>query len=233
MVRYLVFGGVNSGDYFAVADGSESFSAPERDTERISVPGRNGDLTLDNRRFLNVELKYTLYFRSTGRMEMYRQKILALPGYQRLEDSKRPEEYRTARLQSFSASVSGVENRSSSLELVFDCKPQRFLKSGERSIHFAESGMKIINPGMPSKPVITLTGEGEGSLTVGGVKVGLKETFSGLTLDCSAMNAFNGGENRNGDISAPEFPEIPPGESLVSWTGGVISADIVPGWWII
>lgn len=231
MVRWIVYDGVSSRDYLAVADGSQSFAAPERSIERVEIPGRNGDLTIDNKRYLNVELVYTLHFRSTRRMELYRRAMLSKVDYHRLEDSKRPEEFRLARLVGFEPTVSGVENRYTELVLTFDCKPQRFLHSGERPIHFETKGATIRNPGMPSKPLIAISGEGAGTVTVGGVTVELKDTFAGLTLDCDTMDAYQLESNKNKDIKAATFPEIPTGDSTVSWTGGVTAVDITPRWW--
>ena len=117
--------------------------------------------------------------------------------------------------------------------LTFDCKPQRYLKSGERAAALTASGARLVNPGMEARPLITVYGSGAGTLTAGGRTVQLKSLDGWLTLDCDLQNAYKGTQNKNNTIFAPEFPVLPPGESAVTWTGGVTRVEIIPRWWTL
>jgi phage-related protein len=86
---------------------------------------------------------------------------------------------------------------------------------------------------MESRPLITVYGAGAGTLTAGGRTVQLKSLDGWLTLDCDLQNAYKGTQNKNNTIFAPEFPVLPPGESAVTWTGGVTRVEIIPRWWTL
>lgn len=260
MVRYIVFGGVSSYDFGAVADGSQSYVIPDRDIQTISIPGRNGDLTIDNKRYLNVEIVYTLYFGSSLRMDMYKQALSSIFGYQRLEDSKRPEEFRIGRLKSAVSSVSGVESRHGKLTLTFDCKPQRFLKIGEVPTVITGHGTLKNPTGLTAYPLIRMQATKYTELDdifldffVGDCKVGVDAAFlpgaanqtnGVLFLDCDTKDVYFNEPNETlpervepawslTRITNYKFPELGAGETEVSfseWTG---TLTIWPRWWTL
>ena len=54
-----------------------------------------------------------------------------------------------------------------------------------------------------------------------------------IVLDSDTQNAYYGAFNLNNTISAPEFPTLPSGESVVRWTGGITGVEIIPRWWTL
>lgn len=136
MNNSLIFGGVNSADYGVWLTGSGTFSAPERDVEFVAIPGRNGELVVDNGRWRNIEVVYpaNIPWNFDQKMTEFRAAMCRQRGYQRLEDTYHLDEYRMG------AFVMGLEpetiplNRGGDFNLVFNCKPQRFLKSGEMAV---------------------------------------------------------------------------------------------------
>jgi phage-related protein len=67
-------------------------------------------------------------------------------GYARLEDSYDPTVYRMASYYP-SGSMSNLYDKATTIEISFDCKPQRYLKMGEEPITYSgESDIKIQNP---------------------------------------------------------------------------------------
>lgn len=135
--RGLTFDGVNSLDYGIYITGDGVYNAPTRDVEMITIAGRNGEYALDNGRFNNISVTYKAgSFASTQtefaeKISDFRNAILSKVGYKRLEDDYHPNEYRMA------VYMNGLEvdpvhySEAGEFELTFDCKPQRFLKSGE------------------------------------------------------------------------------------------------------
>lgn len=233
---YFIFGGVNSSEYGVFLTGAETVGAPERDITTIEVPGRNGDLYIDNGRYKNAGMVYScaIAHRFDARIAELRNAILAKSGYRRLEDTLHPHEFRLAALKGTIDPDPIPFNRAGEFTLEFDCKPQRFLKSGEAPIKLAGTDAKMVNPGMPALPLITLEGSGSGKLIINGVTVQLNESFSGLTLDCDTQNAYSGTINKNSDITAPDgFPVLPPGKFEVVFSGGVTTVTIIPRWWIL
>lgn len=146
MKHSLIFGGVNSADFNVYISGGGTFSAPQRDVEIVSVPGRNGDLIIDNGKWNNIEVSYPAFIPSgfEQNIEAFRSAICRKTGYQKLEDTYHPDEYRMAMLSAGVDPSTRFMNRSASLELLFKCKPQRFLKIGDEPIQiltpFVSSG---------------------------------------------------------------------------------------------
>ena len=164
--HYIEFGGVNSSDYGIHVSGEGVFKAPERDVEHIEIPGRNGEFLLDKGRFKNIEVPYRIFNQEAtyeefiSRIDAFRNAIVSKRGYQRLEDSFHPDEYRMASI-SQGMDVDPIQfAKASEFELVFDCKPQRFLKSGETEQNIA-SGDTITNPTLfESNPLLKVDGYG-------------------------------------------------------------------------
>lgn len=231
--RQISFGGVNSADYGAIVDGSESYIAPERDYSSVAVPGRDGELTIDNGRYKNVKLPYNLLFGSARMLEAYRERISALTGYRRLEDSRRPGEYRLARLSGeFKPKMFGAYNRGGQVTLTFDCQPQRFLKSGEEAILFAAPGALHNPSGYAAKPLLRV--HGSGTLRLGDVAVTIAEHGHGvIEIDCALGECYSGEINLNKyvSLSGRDFPALPAGETRVAFDGGITKVEIYPRWW--
>ena len=217
------------------ASGDNAFNAPEWDHTAQSVPGRNGDLLFSEGRYKNITVAYPCFIRNkfAARAQAARQWLLMDPSYHRLEDDYSPA---TFRLGFFAGPIDfdmRFLNRGGETEIAFECKPQRFYKSGELPVTLAQSGAALHNPGFAALPLVTVYGSGPGSLTVGGVTVQIKALEGSLTLDCELQDAYKGTENKNKDILAPVFPTLPPGESAVYWTGGVQRVEITPRWWTL
>ena len=135
--KYFVFNGKKSSDFDVWVSGLNIFRSPGRRIERIQVPGRNGELLIEDGSFENVELEFKDCFIPNHFSENFtnlsnylnRQK-----GYQRLELSWLPDEYRLAAFHGgIEATLKNWDGRGK-FDLTFNCKPQRFLKSGEGSI---------------------------------------------------------------------------------------------------
>lgn len=167
-VNSITFGGVNSADFGIYISGEGVFNAPQRDVEMITIPGRNGAFALDNGRFENIEVTYPAfnfepddYDTFMQNLSDFRNAICAQRGYQRLTDTFHPDEYRMATY------IGGLEikpikyNTASEFNIVFDCKPQRWLTSGETAVTIANSGDTITNPTLfESSPMLEIYGYG-------------------------------------------------------------------------
>lgn len=130
---YFVFNGRKSSDFNVWCSGDGLYRLPDRDVEYIAVPGRNGDLAIDNGRWQNVSVTYSCFIPKHFR-EHYADLVSWLAsqkGYGRLEDARHPEFYWLARMDADVDPKMVVADDSGTFTLTFNCKPQRFLKSGE------------------------------------------------------------------------------------------------------
>ena len=235
MRNMFIFNGRSSEDFGLILSGIGTFASTSRDISSVSVPGRNGDLLIDNGRYHNVELTYEAAIprQFRRRFDEFRPFMLSSLGYRRLEDTYHPDEYRMARFAgNLSPEMVGAAFIAGRFDLVFDCKPQRFIKSGEIPVTFSAPGA-LYNSGFEALPLITVYGSGAGTVTVGDVTVTLNSIDDYVVLDCDIQDAYRGTANKNNTIYAPEFPTLPPGECLISWTGGVTRIEIVPRWWTL
>lgn len=163
----LTFDGVNSLDYGIYITGEGVYNAPTRDVEMITIAGRNGEYALDKGRFNNISITYkagTFGQDQTDFAEKisdFRNAILSRVGYKRLEDDYHTDEFRMA------VYMDGLEvdpvhySEAGEFELTFNCKPQRFLTSGETATAIANNGA-ITNPTLfEARPLLEIAGEGD------------------------------------------------------------------------
>ena len=154
--NYLVFNGINTSAYGIRISGERTFGAPERDETVISVPGKNGDVILDNGRWKNRTVVYECSITEDFELNFnsFRSAIMASPGYHRLEDTYHPDEFYEARLSGAIEPDMNILLNVGSFTLTFDRKPQRFLKSGEHEVEGA-SPIDMFNPTLyASRPLI-------------------------------------------------------------------------------
>lgn len=166
LYRSLTFGGIDSADYGIYISGDGVYNSPSRAVEMVSVPGRNGDIPVDMGHWENIEVEYPCGTFAQSQADFrqnfadYRNAIASQIGYQRLQDTYHPDEYREAIF------IQGIETEptqygsAGEFKLVFNCKPQRFLTSGESAVSVT-SGGTITNPTLlESKPILEVKGYG-------------------------------------------------------------------------
>lgn len=120
--------------------GRGTYGAPERDVQQIHVPGRNGDLLLDYGGYKNIQVTYpcSILDHNSEVSQWLRSVLYSAHGYCKLEDDYHPDEFRLAEYRGpFEPEVfSERGNDTAKVDLVFNCKPQRFLKIGDKEQHF-------------------------------------------------------------------------------------------------
>ena len=172
--KSFTFGGINSRQYGVYITGGGVFNAPERNVEMVEIPGRNGAYALDKGNFNNIEVTYPAGIFADTEADFakavadLRSFLCSQSGYVRLEDDYNPNEYRLAIYKS-GLDVSHDMLINGEFDLVFTCKPQRYLKSGETAISVT-SGDTVTNPTLfDAKPMIEATGYG--TIGIGGAEI--------------------------------------------------------------
>lgn len=156
-------------------------------------------------------------------------------GYARIEDNYDPDHYRMGVGKDVLSFSPVKANEAANFQLVFDCKPQRWLKSGEEQKTIS-SGGKLTNPTQyEAKPIITFTNPTSGGyirVTKTGKTYELScvAAYTGaVTVDCETMNIYSGTTNLNNKFSG-EFPKLLPGQNTITFSG-LSSVKIIPRWW--
>lgn len=244
MNERLIFNGINSADYGVYISGDAVYNAPERSVEMVSIPGRNGNLAIDNGRFENITVQYPAFCWAENQSDFaaklsdFRNAILSAVGYQRLEDDYHPDEYRQA-VYKAGLNVDPTQyNRAGEFTIEFDAKPQRFLVSGETATIFTGAGT-VTNPTrFASSPMLTVTGTG--TVGVGAYSFTLQGSAGQVVyIDCEIMEAWT----LSGGVRVPandliqyagnEFPKLQPGANGIALGSGITRIEVVPRWFKI
>ena len=180
--KALKFDGVSSRTYGVYITGEAVYNAPERDVEMITIPGRNGSFALDNGRFQNIEVSYPAgIFAETeadfrAAISDFRNFLCSRNGYVRLQDEYNPDEYRMAVYKS-GLEVDPAMLKAGEFTITFDCKPQRWLTSGETEVA-VDSGDTLTNPTLfESSPLLEI--EGTGDIEFNGYTVSIESSDIG------------------------------------------------------
>lgn len=202
--KSLIFDGEDSRDYGVYITGQAVYNAPERDVEMISIPGKNGSFALDKGRFQNIEVTYPAGIFADNEADFaqgisdFRNFLCSRNGYVRLTDDYNPDEYRMAVYKS-GLDVSPAQLKAGEFKIAFDCKPQRYLTSGEEAIDVS-SGDTITNPTLfEAAPMLEVEGYGEIGVNgdvitiqngeLGEIKISDATQEEDVILDVSNLNA--------------------------------------------
>ena len=195
--KSLSFDNTSSRSYGVYITGEAVYNAPERAVEMISIPGRNGAFALDQGRFENIEVSYPAGIFADNEADFvqavsdFRNFLCSKKGYCRLTDEYNPNEYRMAVYKS-GLEVDPAQLRAGEFTITFECKPQRWLTSGETATAVA-SGGTVTNPTLfESKPLLEVKGYGKISIngqTIEryGLPLGLITLVSDGTLETTSF----------------------------------------------
>ena len=245
MRNIITFGGTQLSTFGMYNNGRGTYNAPARDLTMLNISGRSGDIVIDNKRFENIELTYPdcwIYDNFETNVQNLRAYLLSKTGYQRLEDTYHPDEFRMAVCKNAFEIDVDILNKFGMFDLVFDCKPQRFLKSGEtRSSAFQPGGSSITNPTLfDAKPLIQV--HGYGTFQIGDHLTTIDQGYGAndIYIDCDMMDAYiisgNTVQSKNDKVtfSTYNFPVLKPGINNIYIGSQTISyMYITPRWWTI
>lgn len=236
----IIFNGISSEALGIVVQTPPDYKTPERDYDITEVPGRNGDIVIDKGSYRNVDRTYNIAMGAIDGVFVDYASTMSdwlhsCSGYARLEDSYEADYYRLAMFHD-ELEYTNVWTYAATAKITFDCKPQRFLKSGETAVSLS-SGGTLTNPtGFTALPLITLTmnKNEDGVVKVNGYTVGISaSSYTTVILDSALQDAYYGTANLNSliTLNSGEFPKLGAGSNTVTFSGGVSAVSITPNWW--
>lgn len=135
-LKGFTYDGIESLDYDLYITSGSVYDAPERVVDMIKVPGRNGNLAIDRGKFENIDVEYNVYTKDRSQTSFaqnirdFRNELCSRHEYLRLTDDYNSDEFRLGIYKS-GLELDADIDRAGAIKLTFDCKPQRFLTSGE------------------------------------------------------------------------------------------------------
>lgn len=236
--QYFYFDGEDSRNYGIYLSSAIKIGGAQPRMEKISIPGRNGDLLRYDGGFSNVSFAAECFVHDSHAADAIAaiaQWTAGIQGYRKLqfpwEDG-----YRMAYIAR-SPDMECLSKNVRTFTLDFSCAPQVWTYAGQQTVQVANGGT-LHNDWMEAKPLITVYGPGgdsaaTGTLTIGDISMVVK-VRDFITLDCETQNAYRGLANANDLIAASKFPVLSHGKNTVSWTmssGNFTGVKIVPRWW--
>lgn len=232
----LTFNGTSARSLGVFVSGAGSYSAAALDFTQYQIPGRNGDLIIPNGRYQNIQITYPAFIpgKLPEKVQAVRNWIRSATSYARITDT-----YDTAHFrEGFGVDIqefAPVRNEGANFQILFECKPQRFLISGQTA-QTISTGAVVANPtqftALPliqfanptSSARITVTNSaGTFVLTATRARTGT------VLVDCDTQNIYYGATNLN-DLFSGSFPVLAPGNNTITF-GGMTSVRITPRWW--
>lgn len=234
MRNYLIIDGADSRDFGVFISGQGTYGSPVVSYNMLSVPGRDGDLIGAERRLQNIEVSYPafIYTNFAENIKNLRNFLTSRDGYVKISDTYHSGEYRMGVYRgAFTPSVIRT-NSAAEFTITFNCKPQRFLTSGDTAVANPSS---LTNPTLfNARPLIVVNNGGAGEIAIGASTITLDTpTGEDVYIDCEMMDVYSeSGINYNSAavLTNHEFPVLHPG---VNGIESDLDISITPRWYIV
>lgn len=237
----FTFNGVNSATWLARVFPTDSMlKAPAHNYSKVVVPGRSGALLIDIGSFDNVMREYDVQITGDTDLASFaalRAYLASSVGYLRLTDTFEPDYYfMAAYTEPFDMTADFASLKRGRGTISFDCKPQRWLISGETETVFTANGT-ITNPTrFASKPLLRVTTTRSTASVVGIGECSITIKRQGVIyIDCETGRAYTSGTPLDSyiSLSTTDFPTLPAGDTGISLGTGISRVAINPRWFTV
>lgn len=254
MLNYFVFDGKDSRDYGIFILSKNSYDTPKRNLNFISVPGRDGDIVIDDGSYSNVKIAYKIRISADKlglsnpnydlayQLDEVKDWLYSTIGnYAELEDSYNPDYYRKAcfvdglNLEAKHKNTNFIDS-----EIAFECKPYRYRLDGKETIPITNNGSNFVyNPELyTALPLIQIFkgGSDTARLVINGIYYDFDFTdlsISNIKIDSENQLVYNlttNYYNRYTPPAAQLFPVFKTGQTTVQKLSGTGTVLITPRW---
>ena len=230
-LNHFTFNGHSTGELGLLVSGINIYGSPSRIVEKINIPYRSGDLLIDTGAYSNYMLTYTVDIIDSTKTtaESLSQWLLGSTGYCRLTDTYNTDIYRMAAYYNQLDYTLSALYRYGRATITFDCKPQKYLLTGETAVTITSSSYTLNNPSaMVSKPLLRLTGTG--TAVVNGTTIVVNSVDEYVDIDCDTMQIFKGTTNKSSTVTMTDFPQLKSGNNTIT-KSGLTNIIVTPRWW--
>lgn len=226
------FGSKNSYDDFGILISQRpSISSPKRRVSKISIPGRNSNLIVDEKTYDDITLSVECSVKDNdnimNKLDDIKAWLFESGESDLIFDFQSDKKYIAQVVNSIDFKV--VYKYISQFPIIFNCRPFKY-KTEMNIIEMTKEGI-ILNPGsIYSDPIIKIFGSGDVTLNINSETIKLKQVKEHIILDTVQQNCYSEDiENLNSKMSG-EFPKLETGENNISWTGAVYKVEVTPNW---
>ena len=221
------FKGKDSRDFGILISAAPEKVRAERRVEQVTIPGRNGDLTMDEGTYAPYVISVECGTRGSENLD----EILAwLDGAGELILCTEPDKVFRASIYN-KISVADMIYLYNSFLLQFRVQPFKYSVNAAGDALELTAPTTIRNSGtVYSEPLITVYGNGDITLNINGNSYPLRNVQESITIDSEMMEVFKEDTNQNSKYGGVEFPRFEVGQNEIRWTGNVSKIKIQPRW---
>lgn len=240
---YFEYNGRKSTEFGIRIQNSIAYPSPEADVEIEEMPGRDGDLIIDNERFKSMPFSIPIRV-NTREGETLNELASKISGWLKsdlgfhpLKLSTEPDYYHEA-IQIEGFNIEETIRDFGRTVINFNLNPNK--KATKSEWIELTSGDVIENKhNRKAKPIITIKGTGDLDLKKNGQDwLSLREIDTEITIDSNLKSVYRGERpqyNKMVDLDEGSFPLLEPGENEITWDGaeGITEIKIEPRWEMI
>lgn len=251
----IFFGRNESSDYGIIIEKFPDYYWPEKEYNSTEIKRKNGSILTGTTRYKNVKKSFNIAVydkeglqKAASRLTTFLYKYDGYNDYIRLEDSYEPDVYMLGVFNE-SDSLENILNEAGRGEIVFNCKPQKYLLSGNVKIDVVSNSQTIWNnTGFPALPIIKVMGTGlikfymrpsrgylgDETSELLTAYLYIYNNFNEITIDCEKFTAVDiNGQNMNPYISLQGAGYITfyPGQTGILCEGNIEKLSVIPRWW--
>lgn len=232
--RRITFGGDVIDAWIANAP---KIIVPERKMTVFSIPGTSREVVKTEEAWEPYDQPYSLFLGDGSKDDLQAKAHdiavkLNKSGIQRLYDDYDRDYFRLAYFKG-PVDIEDRFTRAGKADVVFRCMAEKYLISGDVATPIT-TGQALRNPtAYKAKPLIKIEGSGTGTVVVGSVTMAFTGIVDYLYIDCEEQNVYRlPYENRN-DKMTGSFPLLAPGDTIVTFSGGITAVTITPRWFTV
>lgn len=225
----FTFNGISSADMGLIVENKDIYSLPARDISLVSVPGRNGDVIIDNNRWQNVTVSYSVGIKDIKSNIKRIKAWLSTPGYFELTDTYNAEYYRVACFNT-NLDITELLTNVGRAVISFSCKPFMYSVIGKGSWQYTKESAMVNPEAFDSLPFIRAYGNGNITFHINSRAFTINNVSGWVDLDSELMVVYRDATIKNKDALFTEFPVLVPGNNNIAPGANCTNVTISPRW---
>ena len=235
----IIWDNTSSDKFGMILQNDIDFDSVERDVEVLEIPGRNGGVIVDNKRYKIVD--FPLHFRMRRLKESVNIEsqiksatswLSQLYGFKDLTWIGESEFIYRAGLNG-KAVFKRITASHVDISVPIRFQPFKYYKDTYSTVRALKSGESFQNKGtQPAYPIITLTGTGNVTLTVNDKTFVIKNITEGVVIDCEnqVVTDLTKKHSQMDKVYSYPFPNLKIGSNTISWDNTGFTGTIIERW---